>query len=64
VSGATGSGLGNAEGEILEITASINGFYHEHNMKTQLSYTWQKVDPDTGTDADNNILEVLFQLLF
>lgn len=51
-------------GDVMEISAVVNAFYHGHNCKTQLEYTWQDVNPDGATDSTNHIIRVAFQLAF
>jgi hypothetical protein len=72
--GATGSGVDfltggtvipNILGDVTEITAVINAFYHQHSCKTQIEYTWQDVDPDgAGPSLTNNIFRIAFQIEF
>ena len=63
--GGTGPLTGfNVKGDVTEISAVVDAFYHGHACKTQVEYTWQNVNPDAGADATNNILRVQFQLLF
>ncbi|GAB4143172.1 MAG: hypothetical protein Fur0037_10760 [Planctomycetota bacterium] len=61
--GSMAGGFG-ASGKVTEISAVVNAFYHGHAAKTQLEYTYQDVDNDTGTDWTNGILRMQFQLLF
>jgi hypothetical protein len=54
----------NVKGDVTELSAVVDAFYHSHACKTQVEYTWQNVNPDAGADQTNNILRVQFQLLF
>jgi hypothetical protein len=68
----TVSGTGNplvfpvlgGEGDILELQLVVSAFYSGHNLKTQFGYTYQKVDPDVGADADNHTVELQSQIVF
>lgn len=61
----TGSpGLMGAPGDVTEISAVVNAFYHGHACKTQFEYTWQDVGPDAGSDMTNHLFRIQFQLLF
>ena len=51
-------------GEINEVSAGINAYYHKHKLKTQLNGIMQKVKPDGGTETTNNGLDLLFTLAF
>jgi hypothetical protein len=57
-------GGGLPEGDISEISAVVNAFYHGHSCKTQLEWTLQDLDPDAGTSRTNHIFRVAFQLEF
>lgn len=57
-------GIGSVLGEVSEISAVINAFYHSHSCKTQIDYTIQDVEPDSGSGWTNNILRIGFQLEF
>ena len=57
-----GTGL---EGEITEISAVVNAFYHGHPCKTQLEWTLQEVDPSgAASSVTNHIFRVAFQIEF
>jgi hypothetical protein len=57
--------LGGTPGELTDISAVLNAFYHGHACKTQVEYTLQDVQPDGAIpDATNHIIRVQFQLLF
>lgn len=56
--------LGGAPGDILEITGGLNAFYHGHACKTQINYTFQDVNPDSGTSSTNHIIAIQITLLF
>ena len=60
------SPLGGAQGDQWEVGAAINAFYHEHALKTQIGYTFQRLDPDAvgATEVDNHFIDVLFQWMF
>jgi len=70
--GATGSGvdyltgtqgIGGVLGDVTEISAVLNAFYHGHNCKTQFEYTFQDVEPDgAASSATNHILRIAFQI--
>lgn len=53
-----------AAGDVMEISAVLNAFYHGHACKTQVEYTFQDVNPDGGSSDTNHIFRVQFQLLF
>lgn len=56
-------GIGAIPGEVTEISAVLNAFYHGHACKTQIEYTFQDVDPDGATSSStNHILRVGFQI--
>lgn len=55
---------GNPEGDLSELSLVLNAFYHGHSCKTQLEYTLQNVEPDTGNKTTNNIVRIAFQLEF
>lgn len=56
-------GIGSTPGEVTEISAVLNAFYHGHACKTQIEYTFQDVDPDGATSGmTNHILRVGFQI--
>ena len=57
-------GISSTEGEVTEITAVVNAFYHQHMAKTQIEVTKQDVEADAGGEASNYILTVAFQLAF
>ncbi len=57
-------GIGAVDGDATEISLVANAFYHGHSAKTQLEYTLQQVSPTGGTELDNHIVQVAFQLLF
>jgi hypothetical protein len=57
-------GLGATPGEATEISAVVDAFYHGHACKTQIDWTLQDIDADTGADATNHIIRIGFQLLF
>jgi hypothetical protein len=52
------------EGDVSELTGSVSNYYKKNALKSQLSLTWQNVDPDVGSELDNYILDVLFQFIF
>jgi hypothetical protein len=56
--------LGGTAGEITEITAVADAFYHGHACKTQIELTLQDADPDGAASQTNQIFRVQFQLLF
>jgi hypothetical protein len=57
--------LGAAEGEVTEIDVTAVNYYRgAHSLKTIFGYTWQDVDFDVGTDLENHIIALLFQLGF
>jgi len=64
VVGLTGTSLGAASGDIFEIGFGVNAFYKKHNMKTQVNYTLQQVEPDGAADRDNHIIDIMFTLIF
>lgn len=51
-------------GKVTEIEAMVSNYYKKHNLKTQLGYRHQTIDPDNGSEADNDILEILFTFTF
>jgi hypothetical protein len=56
-------GFGGAEGELSEISAVVNAFYHGHSCKTQFEWTLQDVDPSgPASSLTNHIFRVAFQL--
>lgn len=58
-------GIGSDAGDATELSAVVNAFYNgDHSCKTQVQYTWQDVDPSTGSGQTNHILSVLFQFTF
>jgi hypothetical protein len=59
------SGLGGNPGDVSELSAVVDAFYHGHACKTQFEYTLQDVNPDGAIASDtNHILRIQFQLLF
>jgi hypothetical protein len=60
------AGIGGVLGEVTEISAVLNAFYHGHACKTQIEYTFQDVDPDAvaSSSVTNHILRIAFQLEF
>ena len=62
----TFTGLGNLgmSGDVNELTGSVTNYYKKNNLKSQLSLTWQGVDPDVGQNADNYFIDVMFQWMF
>ena len=70
--GAAGSGATffplpgtGAEGDITEISAVVNAFYHGHPCKTQFEWTLQEVDPSgAASSSTNHIFRIAFQLEF
>ncbi len=70
--GATGSGvdfltgaqgIGSTLGDVTEASFVLNAFYHGHQCKTQVEYTFQDIDPDGGGSGQtNHILRVGFQI--
>jgi hypothetical protein len=64
---ASGAALaGFATGDVLEIQAGVNAYYHEHKLKTQIMLTFQSVNVDTGggADSDNLGVDLLTTLMF
>jgi hypothetical protein len=59
-----GTPLGTAAGDVGEIEGTVTNYYHRHNLKTQVNYKHQTVDPNGGTSLDNDFIEVLFQWIF
>jgi phosphate-selective porin len=59
-----GQGIGSTLGEVAEISAVINAFYHSHACKTQIDYTIQDIEPDSGSGWTNNLLRIGFQIQF
>lgn len=56
-------GIGSTPGEVTEVSAVLNAFYHSHACKTQFEYTFQDVDPDgAGTGQTNHLIRIGFQL--
>jgi phosphate-selective porin len=53
-------------GKVTEVSAVACAFYHGHNCKTQIEYTWQDVNPDAGgvSNSTNHIFRVQFQIVF
>jgi hypothetical protein len=51
-------------GDVSEITAVVNAFYHGHACKTQFEWTLQDLDPDAGSSLTNHIFRIAFQLEF
>jgi phosphate-selective porin OprO/OprP len=60
----TATPLGAVPGDVNEISFVVSNYYHQHNLKTQASWTLQNVDPDAGSDATNHIFEVQVTLVF
>ena len=60
----TGSALGTGAGDLMEISLGVNMYYHAHNMKTEVAYVYQDVDPDAGGDTQNDIFIIQISLLF
>jgi len=58
------NGLGAVAGEVRELTVVVDAFHHGHACKTQVEYTHQDVEPDSGTNAGNDIVRVQVQLMF
>jgi hypothetical protein len=56
--------LAGINGDVMEVSAVGNAFYHGHACKTQIQYTFQDVDPNVNDSATNHIFSVLFQLTF
>lgn len=56
--------LGASEGEITELTVVVSNYYRKHNLKTQLSWTLQNVDPQGANSATNHILEMQVTFAF
>lgn len=52
------------KGDVTEVSAVVDAFYHGHACKTQIEYTWQEINADVAADTTNHILRVQFQLLF
>jgi hypothetical protein len=63
LTGAQG-GLGGTEGEVSEISAVVNAFYHGHMCKTQLEWTLQDTEPTGGSGLTNHIIRIGFQIEF
>lgn len=62
-----GSGAGNgtsAVGDVSEISAVVNAFYHGHNCKTQLELTSQEAEPTGLPSRTNLIVRIGFQIEF
>lgn len=61
VTGAGGlmTSLVGAMGDVMEINAVVNQFYHGHALKSQFGYTFQDVNPDGGTSTTNHGLEFM-----
>ncbi|HEX5053315.1 MAG TPA: porin [Planctomycetota bacterium] len=58
-------GIGAVPGNATEVTAVLNAFYHAHQCKTQLEYTYQNVDPDgAASSSGNSIIRIGFQIEF
>lgn len=57
-------GIGSTPGDVMEVSAVLNAFYHAHACKTQIEYTFQDVDPDgAGSNSrTNHILRIAFQI--
>lgn len=57
-------GIGSTLGDVSEISAVINAFYHAHACKTQFEWTLQEVDPDGAGSSSltNNIFRIAFQI--
>lgn len=52
-------------GDILEIQVVASAYYAAHNLKTQIGYTYQNVDPDNApSDFTNHVVEVQSQIVF
>lgn len=60
----TGNSLLGGEGRINEYSAMVSAYYHEHQLKTQFTYTFQDVDFVGLSPFNNHILELQFQLVF
>ncbi|MCR9244243.1 MAG: hypothetical protein NXI31_04370 [bacterium] len=58
------AGIGAADGDATNVSLIANAFYHGHAAKTQFEYTFQQVSPTGGTDMDNHIVQIAFQLMF
>ena len=58
------TGLAGAPGDVMEISLGVNMYYHAHNMKTEVAYVYQDVDPDAGADTQNDIFIIQISLLF
>jgi len=57
-------GIGAAAGNVTELSAVLNAFYHGHQCKTQFEWTLQEVDPDgpARTHRTNHIFRIGFQI--
>lgn len=60
----TGTPLGTAEGDMSELSVVVSNYYHKHNLKTQVMWTLQDIDPTGGTSATNHILELQVTFAF
>ena len=60
----TGTALGGTAGTVQELSVGVDLYYHENNLKTTFAYVAQNVDPDGGTDVDNNIIVIQVQIVF
>jgi hypothetical protein len=52
------------EATIIEFQVVASAFYSGHNLKTQIGYTLQNVDPDVGNSATNHVFELQSQIIF
>ena len=60
----TGTPLGGTAGTVQELSVGVDLYYHENSLKTTFAYVAQNVDPDGGTDVDNNIIVIQMQIVF
>ena len=56
--------LGGSLGDVKELTVVLNNYYHEHNLKTQVSWTRQWIDPTGAASAKNDIIELQLTMVF
>lgn len=60
----TGTFAAVGTGDITEIQGGVSAYYHEHKLKSQVMVTFQSLNPDAGTDADNVGIDVMATLAF
>lgn len=58
--------LGQAKGDLTEISLTADAYFHKHKLKTQIGWTFHMVDFDAAgaSDLDNHFFDVLFQWVF